>query len=436
MTKLDTFNLYESNVRSYCRSYPTIFERAKGSCLYDTEGDRYIDFLSGAGTLNYGHNDDGIIDSVLDYLKKDGVLMGLDLHTRAKEMFIETFQKNILQPRKLDYKLQFTSPTGTSVVESAIKLARKHSGRNNVIAFTNAFHGMSGNSLSLTGSRHNRQSFCDGANVSRMPYDSYLGENVDTISYLKKLLLDQSSGIDLPAAVILESVQAEGGLNVASVKWLSALSVLCRENNILLIVDDIQAGCGRTGSFFSFERANIKPDMVCLSKSLGGCGLPFALLLINPNLDIWSPGEDNGTFRGNNLAFVASTEMLKRYWRDNKFERKIKLKSELVISSLDKMASLHPGMIIRRKGIGLMQGLEFRDPSHVKVVKEQCFQDKLIVETCGDSDQVLKLMPALNISEEILFEGLDIVSRAIAITASQFFAQVSPTYDEPQLRVM
>ena len=436
MTKLDTFKRYESNVRSYCRSYPTVFESAKGSCLYDGDGNKYIDFLSGAGALNYGHNDQKIIDSLLNYLQNDGVVMGLDMHTSAKEEFIRTFQKYVLLPRQLDYKLQFTSPTGTSVVESAVKLARKFSGRNNIIAFTNAFHGMSGNSLCLTGSRHNRQSFCDSASVTRLPYDNYLGEDVDTVSYLRKLLVDQSSGVDLPAAVILESVQAEGGLNVASTEWLIALSKLCNDMGISMIVDDIQAGCGRTGNFFSFERAGIKPDMVCLSKSLGGCGLPIGLLLIEPSMDVWGPGEDNGTFRGNNLAFVASTEMLKLYWASSEFESHLMFRSEQLSSFLNKLAYQYPNLIKQRKGVGFMQGLEFFNAEHTARIKDECFKSGLIVETCGAGDQVLKLMPALNINENILQDGLEIICEAISILASQVFDLDDQGHEEVRLRAL
>jgi len=151
---ISVFEQYESAVRSYCNSYPTVFSKAKGSYLIDSSGDQYIDFFSGAGALNYGHNEDDIQDAVVKYICSDGVMMSLDFHTEAKKEFIATFQKHILKTRNLDYKMQFTSPSGTSVVESAVKLARKYTGRQNVIAFTNGFHGMSGVSLSLTANSH------------------------------------------------------------------------------------------------------------------------------------------------------------------------------------------------------------------------------------------------------------------------------------------
>jgi diaminobutyrate-2-oxoglutarate transaminase len=340
-------------------------------------------------------------------------VMGLDFHSKAKREFIDTFQRNVVAPRGLEYKLQFTSPTGTSVVESAIKLARKCTGRQNIVAFTNAFHGMTGVSLSVTGNKYNRQAIAYGS-VTRLPYDGYLGKDVDTTAYLRKLLEDPSSGVDLPAGIIVETVQGEGGINICSSAWLQALSRLADDFQIPLIVDDVQAGCGRTGRFFSFERAGIRPDMVCLSKSIGAMGLPMALLLVNPELDVWSAGEDNGTFRGNNLAFVAATEMLAQYWSGFAFEREIASRSEIVEHFLLGLAHQYAALIADVRGIGLMHGIEFRGEQDAKAIVGTCFDMGLVIETCGPRDQVLKLMPALNIEMDVLKAGLHIVERAIA----------------------
>ena len=415
---LNIFLDYESQVRSYCRAFPTVFTKAKGSVLTDHEGKEYLDFLSGAGSLNYGHNNANIKQSVIDYLKDDGIVLSLDMHSTAKKEFIQTFQNIILEPRGLDYRFQFTSPTGTSVVESAIKLARKHTNRENVIAFTNAYHGMSGVSLSLTGNRGNRQAI-SYSNVTRFPYDNYLGAGIDEVAYYRKLFEDNSSGVDLPAAIILETVQGEGGINVARNQWLVDVSELAKEIGALLIIDDVQAGCGRTGKFFSFERAGITPDIVCLSKSISGIGFPMALMLLKRELDIWAPGEDNGTFRGNNIAFVAAKKTIETYWGNNQLEEETSKRAEAIDQFSMDVFKNYPEEIIDVRGIGLMRGIEFRDPSLCEKISSRCFEYGLIIERAGEKDQVLKFMPALTINAEQLERGLNIVDKAIKECISQ-----------------
>ena len=410
--EFSVYEKYESQVRSYCRSFPTVFTKAKGSLLYDEAGAEYIDFLSCAGALNYGHNNAEVKSAVMNYLDSDGLVMSLDMHSAAKSEFLSTFNEYILAPRHLTYKLQFTSPTGTSVVESAVKLARKYTGRHNVVTFTNAFHGMSGVSLGLTGNRYNRQAY-SASGISRMPYDGYLGKSINTLAYFRKMLEDGSSGLDIPAAVIVETVQGEGGLNVARVEWLQELRAITEEYGILLIVDDIQAGCGRTGNFFSFERAAIKPDVVCLSKSIGAIGFPFAVLLFKPEYDVWSAGEDNGTFRGNNLAFVASATVIKKFWSDVSFMQELKKKEILLKEVLGSIACKYPEKIVETRGIGFMQGLVFRDDADVPKIIAECFRNRLVIESCGDKGQVLKVMPPLNIDFQLFRKGLSILERSI-----------------------
>lgn len=292
---MKVFNQLESEVRSYCRSFTTVFQKAQNARLWDTAGKEYIDFFAGAGAVNYGHNNPMLKQRLIDYLHEDGITHSLDMATSAKETFLTRFKKLILEPRKLDYKVMFPGPTGTNSVESAMKLARKVTGRTQIICFTNAFHGMSLGSLAATGNQFKRS----GAGVpltytTFMPYDGYFGDEVDTAAYLEKLLDDPGSGVELPAAVLLETLQGEGGLNAASDEWLKKIARICRDRQILLIVDDVQMGCGRTGTFFSFESAGIVPDMVCLSKSIGGFGLPMALTLIKPEHDIWSRASITG----------------------------------------------------------------------------------------------------------------------------------------------
>lgn len=409
------FDRLESNARSYCRRFPTVFERANGEYLFDTSGRRHIDFLSCAGSVNYGHNNPVIKGALLSYLDREGPITALDLHTTAKRSFLEMFEARILMPRGLQYKLQFTNPTGTSVVESAVKLARKYTRRNNIVAFTNGFHGMSGVALSLTGNRYHRQPFQAGE-VTRLPFDQYMHDDLDTIAYFRRLLTDKSSGLDLPAAIILETIQAEGGVKVASPEWLRAIRALADEHGILLIIDDIQVGCGRTGPFFSFERAGIVPDMICLSKSLSGIGLPLSVLLLKPELDVWNPGEDNGTFRGNNLAFVTATAALDEYWSDDALQNHVKHLEGIVASWLKNVKDEYGASIEAVRGCGLIHGIEFRDPALADDVARYCFGSGLIIETCGAEDQVVKILPPLTISDSVLRDGLMIISEALRVT--------------------
>jgi diaminobutyrate-2-oxoglutarate transaminase len=297
----------ESEVRSYCRHFPVVFTKAKGATLQDEEGREYIDFLAGAGALNYGHNDPAIKEKLLEYIESDMIVHSLDLVTEAKKAFIESFDSLILKPRGMKYKMQFTGPTGTNAVEAAMKIARNVTGRQMIVSFTNGFHGVTLGSVAATGNSY----FRDGCGIQPqgttfMPYDGYMGDDIDTTEYLDKAITDGSSGLDQPAAVIVETIQGEGGINVATSEWLRSLEMVCRKHSILLIVDDIQVGCGRTGTFFSFEEAKISPDIIILSKSLSGYGIPFSMVLMKPSLDQWKPGEHNGTFRGNNLAFVTA----------------------------------------------------------------------------------------------------------------------------------
>jgi len=409
-TSTSIFDHLESEVRSYCRAFPVVFRNGKGPFLYDEDGNEYIDFLAGAGTLNYGHNNRVIKEAVIEYLEHDGVVHGLDMMTVAKREFLETFEEFILKPRKLDYKVQFTGPTGANAVEAALKLARKVKQRSNIIAFTNGYHGLSAGALAATGNRHFRnEAFVTRLDVSFMPFDGYLGEGMNTLDYLRRCLGDASSGLDLPAAIILETIQAEGGINVAKFEWLRGLEALCREFDILMIVDDIQVGNGRTGTFFSFEPAGIKPDLVTISKSIGGMGLPMSLVLINRPIDLWKPAEHTGTFRGNNLAFVGATAALS-YWRTEKFAAEVNRKGTLLHKRLTAIQEKHPALGLKVRGRGLIYGLEMPKPRLAKAVARRAFQRKVIIELAGADDQVLKFLPPLVIEDEVLERGVEIVA--------------------------
>jgi len=412
---LEVFDRLESEVRSYVRSFPTVFARARDAILTDEAGRDYVDFFSGAGTLNYGHNNPELKKQLIAYLHEDGVAHGLDMATSAKKAFLEAFERVILAPRGLLYKVQFPGPTGTNAVEAALKLARQVKGRSGVISFTNGFHGVSGGALAATGNAK----FRDAAgialgNTTFMPYDGYLGAGVDTTEYLERMIADRSSGVDHPAAVIVETVQGEGGVNVARFEWLRALERVCRRHDMLMIVDDIQVGCGRTGTFFSFEGAGISPDIVTLSKSISGFGLPMSLVLMKPELDVWAPGTHSGTFRGNNLAFVTARAALERYWETPQFEESLRRKAGIVSASLAHMARAYPRGGFSVRGRGLIQGLASNDAALPDRVSARAFREGLIIETSGAESQVLKLLPPLTIDELTLRRGLEILERAIA----------------------
>ena len=406
------FEEMESEVRGYVRAFPAVFDTAKGSYIFDEQGNRYIDFFAGAGTLNYGHNNPIITEALIEYLQRDGIVHALDKATVAKKQFLQKFHDTILAPRNLNYKIQFTGPTGTNAVETALKLARMVKRRSNIIAFTNAYHGLTMGALAVTGNDFYRdESYGARNNADSVPFDGYFGPEVNTIDYLRKFLQDGSSGIDLPAAVIVETIQGEGGINVASAEWLRQLSELCHEYDILLIVDDIQVGNGRTGTFFSFEEAGIKPDMVCMSKSIGG-GLPMAILMMRPELDQWQPGEHTGTFRGNNLAFVAATRALS-YWDNEDFSDEIRYKGRIMREELNRIVEKYPQLEIELRGRGMVWGLDIPRGGFAGEVSKAAFGKNLIIELAGAADDVVKFLPALTIEEGTLREGLGIIDQVI-----------------------
>ncbi|WP_137863195.1 MULTISPECIES: diaminobutyrate--2-oxoglutarate transaminase [unclassified Sphingomonas] len=410
-----SFARLESEVRVYCRDFPAVFARARGAELFDEEDRRYLDLLAGAGVLNYGHNPPEIVAAISDYLAEGGIVHALDLHTVAKRRFLDAFERHILVPRGLDYKIQFTGPTGTNAIEAALKIARRVTGRHSVIAFTNGYHGVSLGALATTGNAAKRRAAgIPLGSVDRLPFDGYFGGEIDTAAYLAHMLADPGSGIDPPAAILLEVVQAEGGINVASDAWLRSIAEIARAHDTLLIVDDIQAGCGRTGSFFSFEKSGVRPDIVCLSKAIGGMGLPMSLVLMAPEHDCWRPGEHNGTFRGHNLAFVAATAAIENHWRDERLERRIATSAAQLDARLRALPGHGRPGGFELRGRGMIRGLAWRDPYVAGRVSAAAYARGLIVETCGPHGEVLKLLPPLTIAAAQIDEAADLLGEAIA----------------------
>ena len=417
---MEIIERHESRVRSYCRSFPAVFTSARGALQTDEDGKEYLDFFAGAGALNYGHNAPRLKRALMEYLERDGVTHSLDMATSARERFLATFHELVLAPRGMDYRVQFPGPTGTNAVEAALKLARKVTGRRRVLFFTNGFHGMTLGALAVTGNTAKRA----GAGVSLgdatpVPFDGYLGDDVDTIRVIEAMLADRSSGVDKPAAVIVETVQAEGGVRPARMEWLRRLAEVLRRHEVLLIVDDIQVGCGRTGPFFSFEPAGLEPDLICLSKSLSGYGLPLSVVLLRPELDVWAPGEHNGTFRGHNPALVTATAALETFWRDDALTRAVEERAERMREGLEAIAGENGAIAASWRGRGLIQGLDCGVPGAAGRISRAAFERGLIVETAGADDEVVKLLPPLTLTVEELERGLDLLTEGVREVAAE-----------------
>jgi diaminobutyrate-2-oxoglutarate transaminase len=411
------FEALESEVRLYCRAFPAVFSRAKGAELFAEDGRTFIDFFCAAGSLNFGHNNEVIKRRLLGYVLDDGISQGLDLYTTAKRDFLVRLRDVVLAPRGLDLKVQFCGPTGTDAVEAALKLARKATGRSGVIAFSGAYHGMSRGSLSVTGSRSARVAGGVGpSSTTFVPFEDGPGGPFDSIGYLERMFADQASGVDLPAAVIVEPVQMEGGVYPASGSWLRALRELTERHGILLIADEIQSGCGRTGRFFCFEHAGIEPDIITLSKSLSGYGLPLSVVLFRGRLDVWAPGEHTGTFRGNQLAFVAATAALE-LWAQPDVQTRLAATTDRLERIAVELRGVEKTVVVRECGAVL--GIDLGDPLRAELVQRQCFDNGLIVELCGREDTVLKVMPPLTVNPAILDRGLSILLDAVRVGSGQ-----------------
>ena len=401
----------ESNVRYYSRAFPTRMRSAQGALICDVEGRELVDFFAGAGALNYGHNHPEMKARVISYLQGNGILHSLDMDTEARAEFLSAFHDTVLRPRQLPYRVQFTGPTGTNCVEAALKLARKVTGRHTIAAFTRAFHGVSLGALAATASAEKRQAIAGSLHdVVRLPFDGYLGGGEAELQWLERMLCGRGAGIEKPAAFIFECVQGEGGLNVASPRWAQRVCELARALGALVIVDEVQTGCGRAGDFFAFEALGIVPDMVCLSKSISGMGIPLAVLLLRPEIDAWAPGEHNGTFRGINLAFVSGRVALD-LWRDPAFVALVEQNRVTLRARLAALAAEAGGCAVR--GRGTLLGLAFSDPAVALAVQREAFAGGLLMENCGPDDEVCKAMPPLNISPDCLHRGLTILEAAV-----------------------
>lgn len=412
---MSIFEQRESNIRAYCRVYPVVFDKASNARQIDEEGKEYIDFFAGAGVLNFGHNNERMTSAVVDYIQSGGVTHALDMQTTAKREFMEKFEDTILKPRGMTHKMQFVGPTGTNAVEAAMKLARRVTSRQEIVAFTRGFHGMTLGSLAATANRYFRGAAGVPLNhVSHYPFGCEKtcqgcesGCGMSVLDHLRSLYLDTSSGVTPPAAFLLERIQAEGGVNVASEEWLLALAKLAREVGSLLIIDDIQVGMGRTGSFFSFDGIDIDPDIICMAKGLGGMGTPMAMNLIKPEVDeYWAPGEHTGTFRGQSLSFVAGKEAL-TYFDNDDLMQQVRQKAETMYQTLAPLEERFEQIQVRGKG--MIIGLDVTTGERAKAIVDECFKAGLLIASCGTGGRVVKLIPPLTIPEDDLQAGLEVL---------------------------
>jgi diaminobutyrate-2-oxoglutarate transaminase len=411
---MDLFEKWESEIRGYCRAYPTVFASASNARQVDEQGRSYIDFFAGAGVLNFGHNNPHMKEALIEFIRSDGVAHSLDMSTTVKREFIAAFVDTILEPRQMNYKLQFMGPTGTNAVEAALKLARRVTGRTEVIAFTQGFHGMTLGSLACTANQMFRKAAGVPLNhVTHAPFETTSGCGMGCLNTLREALENSSSGFEQPAAFIIETIQAEGGVNIASTEWLLELQQLARDTGALLIVDDIQVGCGRTGSYFSFDNTGLEPDIICLAKGIGGYGTPLAMNLVKPEHDAhWQPGEHTGTFRGQGFSFVAGREAL-RYFEDDRLMQLTRERGEMIHERLQSLASRFPDAGFAVRGRGMIQALDVVDGSLAKTIARECFDTGLLVGPCGIGGRVIKLIPPLTIPDEDLETGLDRLEAAV-----------------------
>lgn len=424
----------ESNARSYPRKFPFSLVKAKGVWVEDVEGNRYLDFLCGAGTLALGHNDPEINQAMIEMLMNDRPLHTLDLMTPVKDTFVHTLLSLLPAELKDNAKVQFCSPSGTDAVDAAIKLCKTATGRSAVVAFNGAYHGMGHGAMSLTGNLAAKSKVpALMPDVHFLPYPySYrcpfgLGGEAGTkacCEYFERVLKDPESGITRPAAVILEPIQGEGGVIPAPVEFLQTVRRVTKELGIPMIVDEIQCGVGRSGKFFAFEYADIVPDVILVSKAIGGTQ-PMSVVVYNKELDKWQPGAHAGTFRGNQLAMRAGTVVMNRVSKPE-FLADVAAKGEIIRQNLLELKK-SVSIIGDVRGKGLMIGCEFVDPKGKKdslgslpacgeiaaLVQHKCFENKLVMEKGGRNGAVMRCLCALNVTREEIDQMLEIFGKVV-----------------------
>ncbi len=397
------FDELESNVRYYCRRWPAVFSTALGATITAEDGTEYLDFFAGAGALSYGHNNPVLVEVAIEHLRAGKILHSLDTYTVEKRRFLEAMNRHVLVPRQMDMVIQTVGPTGATAVEAALQLAQRITGNRAVVGFDGSYHGMTYRTASISASMAGRETSAHLKEFVALPYVRSVTES--DLELLDRTL-DSSIDGQRIGAVIIESTQGEGGARPFDPLYLRAIRERCSARGILVIADDVQAGVGRTGAFFSFEGSGLDPDIVCLSKSISGLGLPMALNLVRRDLDAWTPGEFSGTFRGNNLAFATSATMLETYWADSNLEKNTERRGLTVRDTLEEIADRFGSGRFVARGNGLLCGLDVGDTQLAADIAAAAFERRLIVETCGAGDTTVKLLPPIVIDEDHLADGL------------------------------
>jgi diaminobutyrate-2-oxoglutarate transaminase len=404
---LDRQSQRESNARTYPRGLPIAPAAARGATIKDVDGNVYIDCLAGAGALNAGHNNPFILDEVKRFLASEHVLTSLDLPTVPKDQFVEQLFDILPPPLRDSGRIQFCGPTGSDAVDAAIKLAKHATGRHEVLAFQGGYHGMGQGPLALMGNTGPKRGLGPlAAGVHFMPYghchECALGLTVDRCDLacarmLGSALEDSFSGIAEPAAIVVEAIQGEAGTIVPPDGWLEKIAAYARRNEVPLICDEIQTGLGRTGRWFAFEHAGIVPDVIVLSKSIGGLGFPISVVIYHENLDRWQPGAHAGTFRGNQIAMVAGAAAIDFIKRNGLVEHAASL-GEQMLADLRGGVGSSP-LVSQVRGKGLMIGVEVASTEIARSMRAACLQRGLIIELGGRGDRTLRLLPPLVLTE-------------------------------------
>lgn len=407
---MTSFDELESNVRYYCRRWPAVFASSSGSTITDEDGVEYLDFFAGAGALSYGHNNPLFVEVAVEHLRSGRLLHSLDTFTPEKRDFLDTLQRTILGPRQLDMVVQTVGPTGATAVEAALQLAQRITGHRAVLGFEGGYHGMSYRAASISASMAGRATSAHLRDFVALPYVQHVTDA--DVELLEATLREPVNGQPI-GVVIVEPTQGEGGARAFDPAYLSAIRRITSDLGILVIADEIQAGVGRTGPFFSFEGSQLDPDIICVSKSISGLGLPMAINLVRRNLDTWNPGEFSGTFRGNNLAFATSATMLTNYWSDSTLEKNTEQFGQTVRTALESMAASFGAGRFNVRGNGLLCGLAVGDTELAAAISRHAFERRLIVETCGPGDTIVKLLTPLVIEPEQLDEGLTRLAQAV-----------------------
>ncbi|MFF9054494.1 diaminobutyrate--2-oxoglutarate transaminase family protein [Streptomyces erythrochromogenes] len=413
----------ESAARTYARSLPIVPVRARGLTIEGADGRRYLDCLSGAGTLALGHNHPVVLEAVRGVLDSGAPLHVLDLATPVKDAFTTELFANLPPALAADARIQFCGPAGTDAVEAALKLVRTATGRSGLLAFTGAYHGMSAGALDASGGAHE-------VRVTRLPYPQDFrcpfgvggAEGAELAArWTENLLDDPKGGVAQPAGLIVEPVQGEGGVNPAPDAWLRRMREITAARGIPLIADEVQTGVGRTGAFWGVDHAGVVPDVMVLSKAIGG-SLPLAVIVYRSGLDVWTPGAHAGTFRGNQLAMAAGTATL-AFVRENRLAERAAVLGDRMLAALRGLASGHPS-IGDVRGRGLMIGLELVDPDTgaaapalAAAVRQECLERGLIVELGGRHGAVVRLLPPLTLTDEQAAAVLDRLADAIPAAA-------------------